>query len=176
MERFYSIQNKSKEKVPELELVSLNPSMAEVIFTLMNSIKANPAMINELEWIERDMKTLNDVQNYIANLSQKEAEGEKFTQVILYSGKVAGIIDYKIEKQGDQNLAYIGYFLGPEFTGKGLATQALIKIRKLLVGQGNLTPTLRINENNIPSINVATRAGFVRVDGDMYQFFTHKKI
>ncbi|MEI6729342.1 MAG: GNAT family N-acetyltransferase [bacterium] len=169
MERSRSFEN------PVVELRPLNIDMQVELFNLFQSIAANPRMSLHLPWILRDMTSTEAVQGLIVSKQKKEAAGVEFARVILSNSEIAGVISYSLNEDNSKH-AEIGYFLGPTYTGRGIAVTALKVITSGLISQ-NLQPVLNIEYNNIASQKVAIKAGF-EYSGDCilhnsryYQYF-----
>jgi RimJ/RimL family protein N-acetyltransferase len=80
-------------------------------------------------------------------------------KTILYKGKVSGSI-LKHDWFGDQE---ISYWIGKEFWGRGIATQAV----KLFLSDVDIRPLFaRVVNDNIASIRVLERNGFVAFGQD----------
>lgn len=76
-----------------------------------------------------------------------------------------GTINYTILNENDEKIGYvhmiknneIGYFLSPEYQGKGIGPQAVKKMMDLHPRQ---TYFATIHNKNYPSINLVTKLGF----------------
>lgn len=82
-------------------------------------------------------------------------------QTILYDGQVAGNI-VSFEMFGDRE---VGYWIGKEYWGKGIATQAL----STFLDQVTTRPLhAHVAKHNIGSIRVLEKCGFIIIGEDKY--------
>jgi RimJ/RimL family protein N-acetyltransferase len=81
--------------------------------------------------------------------------GELVTRTIISDGQVAG----NVVSWPRDGRRYVGYWLGREFWGKGLATQALAE----LVEELDRPLYAEVSTNNIGSIRVLEKCGFVEI-------------
>jgi RimJ/RimL family protein N-acetyltransferase len=87
------------------------------------------------------------------------ADPSLFKKTIVFEGQVAGNVG-SWEQDGRQ---LVGYWLGKEFWGKGLATKALAEV----IAELDTRPLYAyVAETNIASIRVLEKCGFVRSDED----------
>lgn len=114
-----------------------------------------------LPWVD-GTTTLKDMQGFIET-SREQAGGNQGVQAgIWYQGKLAGIIG---QHQIDWNnrSTSLGYWLGEEFTGKGIMTRACrALVTYSLKDLGLHRVEIRCAENNQKSRGIPERLGFVR--------------
>lgn len=98
-----------------------------------------------------------DRDAFMAHWAKTLADDSALTLAIVADGEVAGNIGCW-EADGRR---YVGYWLGREFWGRGLATQALAE----LVGMVEVRPLCaHVLETNVASIRVLEKNGFVEVE------------
>jgi RimJ/RimL family protein N-acetyltransferase len=87
------------------------------------------------------------------------ADPSLYKKTIVFEGHVAG----NIGSWAQDGRQLVGYWLGKEFWGQGLATQAL----RELIDELDTRPLYAyVAETNIASIRVLEKCGFVRSDED----------
>ena len=87
------------------------------------------------------------------------ADPSLYKKTIVFEGQVAG----NIGSWAQDGRRLVGYWVGKEFWGKGLATQALTE----LIDELETRPLYAYVANtNIASIRVLEKCGFVRSDED----------
>ncbi|KMJ55662.1 alanine acetyltransferase [Bacillus sp. LL01] len=99
-----------------LKLVSIQD--AEETFQL---VEKNRAYLREwLPWVDSS-KTAEDTKASFLSFLKNYGEQKSLTTAIMYQGKIAGIAGFnKID--WTNKIAYIGYWLGSEYQGKGIMT------------------------------------------------------
>ena len=96
-----------------------------------------------------------DHEAFMAHWAKIVADESNILQTILYGDQVAGNI-VSWEHDGERE---VGYWLGREFWGKGIATQAL----SLFLEQLMLRPLYAyVVRHNLASIRVLEKCGFTR--------------
>jgi RimJ/RimL family protein N-acetyltransferase len=89
------------------------------------------------------------------------ADPSLYKKTIVFEGQVAG----NIGSWAQDGRRLVGYWVGKEFWGKGLATQALTE----LIDELDTRPLYAyVAKTNIGSIRVLEKCGFVRSDEDLY--------
>ena len=125
--------------------------------------------------VRHDREHLNAWLPLVATLATPEAarahlerarvraqEGEVFEWHLFAGDTLCGSVRLK-DIDHDDRKAGIGYFLGGEYTGKGIITAALQAVLAWSFGPLGLNRIeLRCASNNVPSMRVAERLGFVR--------------
>lgn len=104
----------------DVELRLLAHSDAETLFSLLD---VNRAILKEwLPWVDYN-RSVEDSRAFIQSCLESYAANKGFTSGIWYQGKLAGVIGYHPINwaNGKVNL---GYWVGQEFQGKGLAKKA----------------------------------------------------
>ncbi|HEV8192881.1 MAG TPA: GNAT family protein [Ktedonobacterales bacterium] len=97
----------------------------------------------------------SDREAFMAHWAETLADGTIGKQTILFGGRVAGNV-VSFEQSGERE---VGYWIGKEYWGKGIATQALAAFLRLertrpLYGY--------VAEDNIGSQRVLEKCGFTR--------------
>ncbi len=77
-------------------------------------------------------------------------------------GKMAGYVQTTIAANGKANVAYS---IGTQFWGKGIASKAVSQMMQIVANQFGVTEFFILAErNNIKSVQLAARLGFVEVE------------
>jgi ribosomal-protein-serine acetyltransferase len=99
-----------------LKLVSIQE--ADETFQLVDK---NRAYLREwLPWVDSS-KTAEDTKASFLSFLKNYGEQKSLTTLIMYQGKIVGIASFnKID--WSNKIAYIGYWLGSEYQGKGIMT------------------------------------------------------
>ena len=103
-----------------------------------------------------------DREAFDAHWQKVLANDENIKKTIVFEGQVAGNV-LSWAQDGKQ---LVGYWLGKEFWGKGLATQAL---RELIDELDTRPLHAYVAKTNIGSIRVLEKCGFVRSDEDEHE-------
>ncbi|MFD2638546.1 GNAT family N-acetyltransferase [Piscibacillus salipiscarius] len=138
-----------------LKLVDLGD--AEELFQLTD--RSRDHLRTWLPWLDHT-KELKDTENYIKFSKKAYANHEGMNTVVLYNGKTAGVVGFN-ELDWTNRIAYIGYWLGVDFTGKGIMTRAAgaltdYAIRDLGMNKVDITAA----EHNRGSRSIPERLGF----------------
>lgn len=99
-------------------------------------------------------------QQFVRIMRQSLAAGQGYGFAILYDGSLAGGIGLH-QRNKVAHTAEIGYWLGQPFTGKGIMTRAVKAVTDFsyrTLGMNRIF--IRAATENIPSQNVAKRAGY----------------
>jgi RimJ/RimL family protein N-acetyltransferase len=90
-----------------------------------------------------------------------EPEATRLT--ILVDGAVAGLIQYSEELEPKYRHASIDLFLDPALHGRGLGTEAVRRVVRLLIERGHHRVTIDPAVANVAAIRSYEKAGFERV-------------
>jgi aminoglycoside 6'-N-acetyltransferase len=91
-----------------------------------------------------------------------EAESQRFA--IVAGGEIVGLIQWGDDSYEDNRHAYIDIFVGDEFTGRGIGTEAMRQLTRRLIEQyGYHRITVDPAVENEPAIRSYENAGFRRV-------------
>lgn len=105
-----------------------------------------------------------DQKTFTGYINKNECpENECFLICSIKTDEIAGAINFsQIFRAGFQN-AYLGYYVGEKFAGKGFATEAIELIIKFAFEELNLHRIeANIQPQNLPSIAVVKKNGFVK--------------
>lgn len=102
-----------------------------------------------------------DHDAFIAHQQKIRADETAFTQVVVVDGEVAGSIASFI-MMGQRE---VGYLLGREWWGRGIATEAL---RQLLQRETRRPLHAHVAKGNAGSLRVLQKCGFVIISEDSY--------
>lgn len=95
-----------------------------------------------------------DRDAFMAHWNKIMGDQKNILKVILFNGQVAGQI-VSWERDGEQE---VGYWLGREYWGKGIATAALIELLEVI----KMRPLYaHVAKHNIASRRVVEKCGFV---------------
>lgn len=144
----------------ELRLVQLQPDQAGRLFELTDS---NREYLGEfLPW-PPFVKSADDSRKHIEETLEKRAQDVAYTYGIEYNGKIVG--DISLRNLNDiQKAPEIGYWISPDYAGKGLTTksvQALTNLSLETLGLNKIV--IRADPKNGASNKVAEKAGYVQV-------------
>ncbi|GAA5417542.1 putative ribosomal N-acetyltransferase YdaF [Paraliobacillus ryukyuensis] len=105
----------------EIQLKLLDPSDASAIFALTD--QARPYLRQWLPWVD-GTKTIHDTEQYIESTMKGFANRQSLTTAIFYQGKLVGVAGFNV-LDWTNNIAYIGYWLGESYQGKGIMTRVV---------------------------------------------------
>lgn len=140
--------------------ISLRLHDAYNVEGFFNLIARNRAHLGRyMDW-EKNHQTVDDSFEYVLQVRENFADRKNVSSQIYYRGEIAGSVGLTIHNW-HSGYAEIGYWLGTEFTGKGIATRAsraminfafnTLKLHKVV---------LRVITGNDKSIEVAKRLNF----------------
>ncbi|KAA9325987.1 GNAT family N-acetyltransferase [Adhaeribacter soli] len=144
------------------ETISLEPLAdhhAEPAFELIDNNRTH--LKTWLTWVDF-MQSADNFRSFIKGAQQRAADNQEASFMILHARKVAGRIGlYYLDHQNKTGA--IGYWLGEEFQGKGLVTEAC----KEIIGHGFTALGLNRIEikcatGNHKSQGIPERLGFTR--------------
>jgi ribosomal-protein-serine acetyltransferase len=141
----------------DLELRLLEAHHAEVMFNLIVSNRAH--LDPWLRWSGR-IQTLDDARQLIDRFGKKFAAGDGFHAGLWFQGQLAGgLVCHGINRES--NKSEVGYWLGAQFTGKGIVTCACREVIDYLFAHEKLHRVeIQCATDNLPSRTVAERLGF----------------
>src|SRR5581483_10715091 len=91
---------------------------------------SNPLISEDMSWLPH--KNLKETQNFIDNVIQAMDEGKNITWCVFYKSSFCGVFSLisiiKKHRSLTYNKAELAYWLGPEFQGKGIMTEAGQKV------------------------------------------------
>jgi RimJ/RimL family protein N-acetyltransferase len=110
----------------------------------------------------------SDHDEYMRMWAMIRAFESTVMRIILYNGQVAGdiVLHETAQKLGDPIRPEVGYWLGHEFWGKGIATRGL----QLFLAETPTRPLYaRVLTDNLGSLRVLQKCGF-RITGQQQEF------
>jgi ribosomal-protein-serine acetyltransferase len=142
-------------------LSPLNPASAAEAHAL---VLANRVHLDRwLRWSSA-IRTLDDTLGLIDTFARKQAAGDGFHLGLWHRGRLAGgLVCWYIQRQNRN--AELGYWLGQEYTGRGLASRAAaLGVRHLFEVEQLNRVEMQCGVENRDSRKVAERLGF-RLEG-----------
>ncbi len=117
-------------------------------------------------------KSVEDAYAYAKGSLQRLANDEAMTAVIWYRGQLAGIVQLE-DIDWERRLTEIGYWLGEEFPGKGIATMAVrALVEHAFTNLGFERIAASVAPENVQSRALLERLGFAsehRGDSLLYE-------
>lgn len=117
---------------------------------LYRLIDANRPYLMNLVWVNE--ATELSTEQFIIDSLAREKQGILIIRAIIVDSNIAGVIELRYANDSVQ----IGYWLGNEYRGLGVTTDAVNDILAYTAGP----VTARIKEKNISSLKVLMRNGF----------------
>ncbi|HOE91120.1 MAG TPA: GNAT family protein [Candidatus Cloacimonadota bacterium] len=106
-------------------------------------------------------RSIEDTEKVIKLFLKQLAENNGFRAGIIYRGKLAGIIGLKYIDWLNKKTE-IMYWIDKDHSGKGISTACTKAIIKIVFEELQLNKAIvKINPNNLPSIRIAEKCGFV---------------
>ncbi|KKE80020.1 GNAT family N-acetyltransferase [Oceanobacillus caeni] len=144
------------DKNVSLKLIELND--AESIFELTD--KSRNYLKEWLPWLDFT-KNVEDTKEFIRGCLKGYAENKSLNTVILFNGEIVGVAGFNSVNWSNKT-AYIGYWLGEEFQGKGIVTKVAKALTDYAFNHLNLNKVeIRAAVENKKSRSVPERLGFV---------------
>jgi len=132
---------------------------ADMQFALVDRNRAFIGAWLPWAWMTRD---LSQTRAYLASSRRTFADGTDIVGAIFYRGEIAGGIGLHIRNQRERK-AEIGYWLGEEFTGKGIMTRAARKMVDYAFATLHMNRVfVRAAVDNRPSRAIPERLGFMQ--------------
>lgn len=127
-----------------------------------NLIQRNRSYLKQwLGWLD-NITTTDQLDRYIENTLKDISEERLFRAWIWYQGKIVGIV-HLAEIDWKNGKGMIGYWVGREYSGKGLATKAAASMIDFAFKKWGLKEIeIRCASGNIASQRVAMKLGFKR--------------
>jgi ribosomal-protein-serine acetyltransferase len=141
------------------ELRTFEESDAEALFALVEN---NRNSLREwLPWVDQNI-AVEDSKRFITHCASQFQNGDGFQAGIWYNHKLAGVIGY--HPIDWLNLStMIGYWLGEEFRGKGLVTEAVRMLVSYAFAHYQLHRVeIKCATKNHKSIAIPRRLGFTQ--------------
>jgi ribosomal-protein-serine acetyltransferase len=143
----------------DVELKSLNIDRYKELFNLTDKNRA--FLKRTLSWLDFTNKE-EDSRRFIETSLEKQNNGSGIVFEIWYKGEFVGMIDYhNLDKKN--NIGRIGYWIGEEYQGHGIVTEACKLIIKYGFDKLNLNRIEIVCAlHNPKSAAVAQRLGFTK--------------
>ena len=142
------------------EEISLRLHDAYNIDGFLNLIKRNRVHLRQhMNW-EKNHQSVDDSFDFVLQARENFAERKNIPSQIYYKGEIAGSVGLTLHNL-TSGYAEVGYWLGEEFTGKGIATRATKAILNFGFNTLKLHKiVLRVITGNDKSIAIAKRLNF----------------
>lgn len=102
-----------------------------------------------------------DRESFMAHWAKIMANESNILKAILYENQLAGnIVSWEMDGQQE-----VGYWIGKEFWGKGIATQALAEFVKAVITRPLFA---HVAKHNVASRRVLEKGGFAIIEEDSY--------
>lgn len=139
-----------------LKLIDLRD--AEKVFALTEN--SRDYLREWLPWVDTTLK-VEDTKAFIQSSIKGFADNKSLTTVILYKNEIVGVAGYN-SIDWSNKIAYIGYWLGAEYQGKGIMTRAAKGLTDYAFHELKLNKVeIRAAVDNQKSRSVPKRLGFV---------------
>ena len=142
--------------------ISLKPLRFKDSLEFYNLVDRNRAYLKEwLTWVDK-VKEVSDSKEFIKFTLKQAHDDMGFQAAIWYKGQLAGIIGFYSYNHENRE-ASIGYWIGEEFSGKGIMSRATIAIINYGFSEMNLNRIeIRCAEYNVASQNIPKKLGFTQ--------------
>lgn len=142
----------------DLSLKLMEIRDGEKIFSLTN--QSRDYLREWLPWLDQTKK-VEDTNEFIKGSLRGFAENRSMNTVILFKGQIAGVAGYN-EINWSNKTAYIGYWLGSNFQGKGIMTKVAAALTNYAFKELRLNKVeIRAAVENKKSRRIPERLGFV---------------
>ncbi|MRX71823.1 GNAT family N-acetyltransferase [Bacillus lacus] len=142
-----------------ISLKVLQPQDAPELFQLTDASRAH--LKEWLPWLDAT-STEKDTEGFILSALKGFAENKSLTTGILYQGKLAGTAGFNSINWANKT-AYIGYWLGTGFQGKGIMTKTASALTEYAFSDLHLNKVeIRAAEDNAKSRAVPERLGYTQ--------------
>jgi ribosomal-protein-serine acetyltransferase len=139
-----------------LRLIDLKD--AERIFELTD--KSRNYLREWLPWLDFTTK-VEDTRKFIQICLKGYAENKSLNTVILFNGEIVGVAGFNNINWSNKT-AYIGYWLGEEYQGKGIITKVAKDLTNYAFNHLNLNKVeIRAAVENKKSRSIPERLGFI---------------
>ncbi|MFD2444121.1 GNAT family N-acetyltransferase [Bacillus sp. CGMCC 1.16607] len=131
---------------------------AERIFELTD--KSRNSRREWLPWLDFTTK-VEDTRKFIQSCLKGYAENKSLNTVILFNGEIVGVAGFNNINWSNKT-AYIGYWLGEEYQGKGIITKVAKDLTNYAFNHLNLNKVeIRAAVENKKSRSIPERLGFI---------------
>lgn len=133
------------------------PQFAEEIFALTN--KDRSYLREWLPWLD-STNEVKDTRDFLTSQLKLFAESKALHTTIFYNEKIAGVLAFNVIDEQNKS-GHIGYWLGSEFQGKGIMTEAVRELMNVGVEFYDLERfEIRCAVQNEKSRAIPERLGF----------------
>lgn len=140
-----------------LRMIELND--AEEVFQLTE--ESRDYLREFLPWLDFTVG-LEDTQIFIQGAIEKYGRNEGMTAVILYRKEIAGVTSFN-ELDWKNKVAYIGYWLGKKYQGRGIMTKTVASLTDYAFRHLDMNKVdIRAAIHNRKSRAIPERLGFIR--------------
>ena len=141
----------------EIKVALSIPQFAEQLFELTS--KNREHLKEWLPWLD-SIKKASDTKDFIRTQLNRFTKGEALHQTIFYHEKIAGVIGFNCIDQTN-NVGHLGYWLGKEYTGKGIMSLVTADLINLGFNEFPIQKIeIRCATTNIKSRAIPERLGF----------------
>ncbi|MFZ7133285.1 MAG: GNAT family N-acetyltransferase [Eubacteriales bacterium] len=142
----------------ELSLKLIDLRDAEKVFEL--TCNSREYLKEWMVWVDSTVN-IEHIIEFIKTCLRGFAENRSLNTVILYKGNIVGITGFN-NINWSNNTAYIGYWLGQKYQGKGIMTRAVKALTDYAFEELNLNKVeIRAAVGNKKSRSIPERLGFV---------------
>jgi ribosomal-protein-alanine N-acetyltransferase len=114
----------------------------------------------KFKYFQASAKTVQDEKNWIKSNARKRKENIEWNYAILLAGEIVGGIGIKINQHRNY-IGEIGYFVGEDYWGQGIATQAVKLAEKICFKELKLSRLeILMRPENKASEKVARKSGY----------------
>ena len=132
---------------------------AEKIYNLIDNSRSY--LKEWLPWLDTSTK-VEDTKEFIQGSLRGYVENKSMTAVILYKEEIVGLVSFNSINWSNKT-AYIGYWLGQEYQGRGIMTKAVRALTDYAFNQLKLNKVeIRAAVENKKSRYIPERLGFVK--------------
>lgn len=146
-----------------LKLIEMND--AARVFELTD--KSRSYLREWLPWLDFTT-SVDDTKGFIQGCMSGYAQNKSMTTTIIYKGEIVGVASFNQIDWGNRT-AYIGYWLGEGYQGKGIMTKVAKALTNYAFSHLFLNKVeIRAAEENIKSRSIPERLGFI-IEGKIRQ-------
>ncbi|WLR51897.1 GNAT family protein [Bacillus tianshenii] len=143
----------------QLSLKLIDTPDAEAVFGLTE--RSREDLRTWLPWLDGTTK-VEDTEGFIQHCLQGFVERKSLTSVIIFKQEIVGVAGFNLIDWTNK-IAYIGYWLGKEYQGKGIMTQVAEALTDYAFGELKMNKVeIRAAEGNRSSRAIPERLNFVQ--------------
>jgi ribosomal-protein-serine acetyltransferase len=142
--------------------ISIIPVAVEHATALASLVQQNIEHLQAYLPAVADLSSVEAARDHLCFAAERASKAEIFEWHLFVDGTLCGSVRLKDIDKSDRK-AKIGYFIGQQFTGKGIVSSAVFTVLEYCFGPLNLNRIeLRCASGNEPSKRVAERLGFIQ--------------